>query len=144
MVKCWGWTEESKDRSCSVVWWNNTETKFTLLHHCHLLSIGATEIKKRWTFLEITLKRQRIMTTLDLQQRCHKRTYVCGGDAGGSWSSYSWGHPMAWLNTLDTPGDTHTQLSLTFTCLCIKLWIEYNSRVLRTSEVRERPPLNLC
>lgn len=57
------------------------------------------------------------MTALDLQRRCHKRTYVCGGDAGGSWSSYSWGLPMAWLNTLDTPGDTNTQLSLRCPCV---------------------------
>lgn len=46
------------------------------------------------------------MKPYDSQQRCHRKTCVCEEDVGGSWSSYSWGLPMAWLNTLDRPGNT--------------------------------------
>lgn len=47
---------------------------------------------------------------LNLQQTCHRKICVCGGGAGGNWSSYSWDLPMAWLNTLDTPAHTNAGL----------------------------------
>lgn len=65
---------------------------------------------------------KKTVTALDLQQRCHKRTCVCGGDAGGSWSSYSWGLPTAWLNTPDTPADANTAHLVHAPHGSIKIW----------------------
>lgn len=36
-------------------------------------------------------------------QKCRRKTCAGAGDAAGSWSSCSWGHPRAWLNTQGTP-----------------------------------------
>lgn len=36
-------------------------------------------------------------------RRCRRRTCACGGGAGGSWRSCSWGPPRAWLSRLGTP-----------------------------------------
>ena len=42
-----GWMDE---------WWHGTKTKFTSLHHCHLLSTGAARVNKKHRFLVVALK----------------------------------------------------------------------------------------